>query len=70
VIGRQGQIHVVSGNRMDKLSSDLGTKLWSFTLANSITSTPVIGADGTVSIGQGGVVRAVDGMTGRLRWET
>jgi outer membrane protein assembly factor BamB len=47
-----------------------GTKRWEFATGDVITSSPAIGADGTVYVGSGDrKLYALDGATGAKRWE-
>ena len=46
-----------------------GTLLWTFETDGSVHSSPAVGIDGTVYVGGGNFVYALDGKTGAKKWE-
>ena len=46
-----------------------GTLLWTFETGGSVHSSPAVGIDGTVYVGGGNFVYALDGKTGAKKWE-
>lgn len=58
-----------SSNNLYALNGSTGARLWTFTTGWDITSSPALGAGGTVVFGGGdNLLRAVDRRTGTLVW--
>lgn len=72
-VGPNGTVYVASSGDLSALDGFTGEKKWSIVIANlpffPSHSSPVVGADGTVYMGDGdGDLRALEGETGKQKW--
>lgn len=69
-LSRSGTLYVADDQKVYAVDANTGSKIWEYAMRGVIGSTPAIGRDGTVYVGSvKGLMCALDGANGRLRWK-